>query len=67
MIVSEEISDQIRIDSEIVSRVAKIKSDNESKREQYPFIVYPVLQQLDNDCSPLEEKYRIQSSYEVIQ
>ncbi|MFX3617042.1 MAG: hypothetical protein ACE3JK_05920 [Sporolactobacillus sp.] len=65
MIVSEEISDQIMIDSEIASRVAKIKS--ESEKEPHSFVSLPVLQQLENEHSPLEEKYRIQSSYEIIQ
>lgn len=64
MIVSEEMSDQIVPDPEIVSRVAKLKNDFKQESEQYSFVILPA-QEIENGLSPLEKRYRIQGLHEV--
>lgn len=65
MIVSEEMSDQIIPDPEVVSRVAKLKSDCKQEWEQHSFVILPVIQESEYKLSPLEKRYRIQGSCEA--
>ncbi|WP_274400026.1 hypothetical protein [Sporolactobacillus sp. CQH2019] len=67
MIVPEEMSDQIAPDSEVVSLVEKIKRDRAREWGQHSFVVFPAVQTVEYELSPLEKKYRIQGSYEAFQ
>ncbi|WP_028983684.1 hypothetical protein [Sporolactobacillus terrae] len=64
-IVPEERSEQIPVNAEIASYVAKIKNNQRQHEEQIRYVVLPPLQARDYTRSPLEKKHCIQGFTEA--